>query len=411
MSRSEIPHIAILGAGPIGLEAGLYAASLKLPFRIYERGKVGEHLRRWGHIKLFTPFGMNSTSLGRATLRDATLPGDQDILTGREHVAAYLEPLARSSLLNGKIHAETTIVAIGRKSYLKEEYPGDPRRARQPFRLLVRDAKGQERVEEADIVLDCTGTYGNGRYLGDGGIAAVGELAARAHIACGVEDIVGEKASYYADRTVLVVGAAHSAGTTVCQLAALAAKSPSMWIIWLARRTASQPIRRVMNDPLRERDLLASRANMLATRGEGHVEFHPGSVVEAIEQVGKEGFKVTARVGSQLRSWEVDRIIANVGYEPDNRLYRELQVHECYASFGPMNLAAALLKHQGGDCLTIGSQGPATLKTTEPNFYILGMKSYGRAGNFLMRTGFEQVREVFTLLTGKPDLDLPDRSR
>ena len=45
--------------------------------------------------------------------------------------------------------------------------------------------------------------------------------------------------------------------------------------------------------------------------------------------------------------------------------------------------------------------GAATLRNPEPNFYILGAKSYGRNSNFLLRTGFEQVRDVFTLITGE----------
>lgn len=410
MSRPEMTRIAILGAGPVGIEAALYAANLKLPFRVYERGKVGDGLRRWGHVKLFTPFAMNVTALGRATLKAEqprhVLPGDQELLTGREHLTAYLEPLSRASALAGHIETDTYVLSVGRKGYLKEDSPGDPRRSAQPFRLLVRGDKGQERIEEADVVLDCTGTYGNGRYLGDGGIPAVGELSARANIACGLEDILGEKAGHYADRTTLVVGAGFSAATTVVLLADLAKKHPSTWIIWLARAVGSQPIRRIMNDTLRERDLLASKANMLATRGEGHVEFHPGAVVDAVEQQGKEGFIVKARVGGTSRSWNVDRVIANVGYEPDTRIYRELQIHECYASLGPMKLAAALLKHAGGDCLTVGSQGASALQNPEPNFFILGMKSYGRASNFLLKTGFEQVREAFTLIAGKTDLNL-----
>src|SRR5258708_40231642 len=96
-------RLAILGAGPVGVEAALYAARLKLPSTVYERGEVGEHLQQWGHIKLFTPFGMNTTSLGKAILREEQarrdLPGDSDLLTGKEHLAAYLEPLAGSSLL------------------------------------------------------------------------------------------------------------------------------------------------------------------------------------------------------------------------------------------------------------------------------------------------------------------------
>jgi hypothetical protein len=414
MSRSDPPRIAILGAGPVGLEAALYAASLNFPFRVYERGQVGAHLRQWGHVRLFTPFGMNTTPLGRATLKAETprrdLPGEGDILTGREHLAAYLEPLAGCAALAEHLETGVSVLAVGRHGFLKEEAAGDARRAGQPFRMLLRDAKGKERVEEADVVLDCTGVYGRPRHLGGCGIPAIGELSAGGQIARGVEDILGERRKHYADRTVLVVGAGHSAATTVCLLAQMAQQMPSTWIIWLARRAGSQPIRRVMTDPLRERDQLAARANRLATRGEGHVEFHPQSVVQEIESDG-DSFLVTALCGSEERSWQVERIIANVGYEPDNTLYRELQVHECYASFGPMKLAAALAEHRGGDCLSVPAQGAAALRNPEPNFYILGNKSYGRSANFLLRTGFEQVREVFTLIAGKSDLDLYKKAR
>ncbi|MHB8648329.1 MAG: hypothetical protein ACYDAR_21315, partial [Thermomicrobiales bacterium] len=156
----------------------------------------------------------------------------------------------------------------------------------------------------------------------------------------------------------------------------------------------------------KERDQLAVRANTLATRGDGNVEYHPQTVVTAIECAGADrGFKVRALCGGKSVTWEADRLIANVGYTPNTDLYRELQVHECYASLGPMNLAAALLKHAGGDCLAVPAQGAAALRNPEPNFFVLGAKSYGRNSNFLLRTGFEQVRDVFTLITGKTLLD------
>jgi thioredoxin reductase len=387
-TRTDLPRIAILGAGPIGLEAALYAACLPLSFSVYERGRVSEHIHQWGHVRLFSPFGMNSTPLGRARIREDNpgleLPGDGALLTGREHIAAYLGPLAASPLLRDSLQTETAVLHIGRKGLLKEDNPGDGRRSQQPFRLLLRARKG-ERVEEADVILDCTGTYGQPRFLGDGGIPAVGELAARPQIVGGLDDILGERANHYADRTTLVIGAGCSAATTVCNLAALAEKHPATWVIWLARGAATQPIRRAVNDPLRERDLLAVRANNLATRCDGNVEFHPQCAVQAVECAGPDkGFKVTARCCGTLFTWDVDRVIANVGYSPHPELNRELHLRE---TVGHANLADGL-------------------RQPEPNYYLLGSKSHGRNSQFLLRAGFEQVREVFALITGKSGLDL-----
>jgi hypothetical protein len=409
MPRPERPRVAVLGAGPVGLEAALAARRLGLPVAVYERGRVGEHVRRWGHVRMFSQFGLNSTPLGLAALRaeqpGRDLPGPNDFLTGKEYADAYLEPLAQTAGLLDALHLETQVTHVGRAGHLKTDAPGDPRRAAQPFKLLLREGKGRERVAEADVVLDCTGTYGQACWLGEGGIPAPGEQGLRDRIAFGPEDVLGQRRPHYAGKTVLVVGAGYSAATNVCDLAALAESAPETWVIWLARGPRTDPLVRLPNDPLKERDRLAVRANWLATRGDGNVEFHANSSVTALAGAG-DGFQVTARVAGEERTWNVERIIANVGFTPDRALSSELQVHECYATLGPMALAAALAKQGGGDCLAVGSQGPAALKTPEPNFFILGQKSYGRNSHFLLRTGFEQVREAFGLVVGKPDLDL-----
>lgn len=71
-----------------------------------------------------------------------------------------------------------------------------------------------------------------------------------------------------------------------------------------------------------------------------------------------------------------------------------------------MKLAATLLKDGGGDCLDQKSHGPQTLVTPEPNFYLLGAKSYGRNSKFLLATGLAQIRELFTIIGDRPTLDL-----
>ncbi|WP_181009321.1 hypothetical protein [Streptomyces sp. SM11] len=51
-------HVAILGAGPVGLDAALACADAGWPFTVYEAAEtVAAHVRAWGHVRLFTePF-------------------------------------------------------------------------------------------------------------------------------------------------------------------------------------------------------------------------------------------------------------------------------------------------------------------------------------------------------------------
>lgn len=94
----------------------------------------------------------------------------------------------------------------------------------------------------------------------------------------------------------------------------------------------------------------------------------------------------------------VDVVVSLVGGAPDASVYRQLQVHECYATEGVMSLAATLLGSEGGDCLAQVSSGVEALRNPEPRFFVLGSKSYGRNPTFLLRVGWEQVEEVFAAL-------------
>lgn len=376
MPRTDLPRIAVLGAGPVGLEAALQATHLGYPVTVYERGDVGEYVGQWGQVRMFTPFGMTSSPLGLDLIRKEhpqhELPGPNDILTGIEYRDSYLVPLTLTAKLADAVKTRTHVVTVGRAGLLKTDPVTDPRRAGTPFRLLLRDDKGAERFEEADVVLDCTGTYSRHGWIGDGGIPAAGEIAAEKQVAYGVEDVLGRRKSHYAGKSVIVVGGGYSAATTVCALAQLAEENQATWVIWLARGPRSTPLVRNPSDPLRERDRLAARANNLATRGDGNVEFHPQVLVDDVTSHGPDrGFRVAGRVNGKPMTWEVDRVIGNVGYLPDAALTRELHVGEL----------------AGGN-----------VRQPEPGYFVLGMKSFGRDSNFLLKRGFEQVKEVLGLI-------------
>ncbi|MDA1055642.1 MAG: hypothetical protein O3C40_35045 [Planctomycetota bacterium] len=404
-------RIAVLGAGPIGLEAALYARFLGYDVDIYERGHVADNILRWGHVRMFSPFGMNRSTLGLAALRaqdESYLPpGDEEILTGLEYADRYLLPLSQTDLLADHLRLGIEVIGVGRPELLKGEEIGTEERADSDFRILCRDTAGAETVVTAEVVIDTTGVFGNPNWAGEGGLPAIGEMAVRDRIEYGVPDILGSAQSQYASRKTLVIGAGYSAATTVVALAKLVEAAPDTHVTWLVRQASETgPIAPIVDDRLPERATLTIEANRLAAGASPNVVFKPRTTLASVhydEAAGKFHVELS---GEQDGRAEFDAIVANVGCRPDNRIYQELQVDECYATEGPMKLAAALQGSSTGDCLAQTAHGPQSLTNPEPDFYILGAKSYGRNPNFLVSIGLEQIRDLFTIIGDRQDLDL-----
>lgn len=406
--------IAILGAGPIGLEAALYARFLGYDVVIFESGEVAASIRRWGHVRMFTPFGMNRSPLGLAAIQAQDEgyrpPADDELLTGNEWADRYLVPLSSTDLLSDHLRLNSTVLAVGKEELHKCDMPGHEDRGDWSFRVLTRNPAGVESIETADCVIDCTGVFGQANWLGHGGMPAVGEAALRDQIEYRLPDLLGSDRDHYAGKHTLLVGEGYSAATNAVALAALIQAESQTRVTWITRRegpAASRgPITPIENDRLAARASLAAEANRLAADASPGVTYWPRTVVERVERSGHEGPFQVELSGAHGGTFAFDRIIANVGFRPDSSLYEELQVHECYATQGPMKLAAAMQGQSAADCLDQKTCGPQTLLHPEPNFYILGSKSYGRKSNFLLSVGLDQIREVFTIIGDRETLDL-----
>jgi threonine dehydrogenase-like Zn-dependent dehydrogenase len=384
--REKKKRIVVIGAGPIGLEAARAAMGRGHEVRLFEAGRAAESVRRWGYVRMFSPFALNGSreTFAHVERHGFHLPPPESILTASEYADAFLEPLAET--LNGIVRTNAPVLAISRAGLNKGDYIFDPRRALAPFSLLVREGE-RESVVQADAVLDCSGNFQSPRPLGTGGIPAPGEQAAQAAIQYGVSD-----PPQVGGLRVLVVGAGHSAATMVCNLAA---QRPAK-LFWAIRKPVDDhPYARIPDDPLPERDRLLTRANALARSPE--VRLLAPASVQALSKTG-EGLAVTLSVGGEPATVVVDRIFAATGFRPDLGLTRELQVQTCWATEGAYKLAALLLDDAGGDCLKAPVTGAETLSHPEPGFFTLGMKSYGRRSDFLIRTGLEQVRTVLDAL-------------
>ena len=403
-------RIAIVGAGPIGLDAALAAVEAGFPFTLYEAsGQAGGNVRSWGHVRLFTPWPLNVSPRARGALAAAgiTAPSADRCPTGSEFADVLLAPIAALDTIGPHLECGARVLEIGRDRLLKSDEIGTGVRAETPFRLLVRRNDGTERVAYADVVLDCTGTYGTPNAMGVGGIHAPGERGLSDRIIRRNPDFERD-APGWAGRRILLVGAGHSGQTAAGELAGLIERAPRTSVVW-AIRSEDPSFGAVENDALPARAALVESARALAFGAESPLDVRLGAVVEAVE-ASDAGIIATLRGrDGRMDAVVVDRIVSLTGSVPDATIYRQLQVHECWATSGPMKLAAALLASTSADCLTQRSHGADTLENPEPNFFILGEKSYGRNATFLMRVGWEQVDEVFSLIRAVPATARGDR--
>ena len=219
---------------------------------------------------------------------------------------------------------------------------------------------------------------------------ALGELAAAPHVEYGLADVLGVDRGRYAHRRTLLVGAGDSAATNLVALAELAAQATDTWVTWATLRPSDDhhqgPLYLRADDPLPERQRLVHMANQLATDA-NHVTMFDGTTVEALHwHADLERFSVRL-LGKHAGEFEFDRVIANVGYHGDSSVYRELQVQESRVTGAPVTSSGSLLTH-------------------EPDFYILGAKSRGRDSRFLISDGLDQIRELFTIIGDRAELNL-----
>lgn len=155
--------IAIIGAGPIGLEAAIYARFLGYEVELFEQGRICENLLRAGAARLEGPFGQHCSTLVLAALsaQDPNWrpPAVDAILTSAEWAEQYLAPLAKSDLVTDSLHEGVAVTRLRRADAAETSAPSDEfdEMTSPPFLLTTRDAAGQEAFIQADAVIDCSG--------------------------------------------------------------------------------------------------------------------------------------------------------------------------------------------------------------------------------------------------------------
>jgi hypothetical protein len=403
--------VAVIGGGPVGLAAAAHLLERGTEAIVLEAGPtVGTAVRDWGHVRMFSPWRYNVDKAARALLESHgwTHPDPEAFPNGRQLAEQYLEPLAALPEMAPRIRGGSCVTAIARAGVGKVRTQD---REAAPFEIRFVDAAGAERRLYARAVIDASGTWGNPGTAGAGGLPALGERAASGRIRYGMPDVLGEERVRYADRRVMVLGSGDSALGTLIDLARLADLAPATTIIWAARNpNLTRAFGGGAADQLPERGALGTRVRDLTERGMLTV-VKPFAVV-SIEQLAEGPLLVTGSDGLGSRTIETDELVVATGFRPDLAPLREVRLDLDPALECPKALAP-LIDPNVHSCGTVRPHGAAELEQPEPNLFIVGMKSYGRAPTFLLATGHEQVRSVAAFLAGdieasrRVELDLP----
>ncbi len=408
-SAPELP-IAIIGAGPVGLAAASHLIARGLKPLVLERGaSVGSAMLEWSHVRVFSPWRYNiDTAAGALLDRSGWQAPDQEVLpTGGEIVSQYLRPLAAVPEIADNLVLGATVTAIAREGHDKVS---SINREKAAFVIHYTDITGAEHQVRAGAVIDASGTWTQPNPLGVNGLPVPGEKN-NDRIAYGIPDVVGKDRGDYIGKRVLVVGSGHSAINVALALMELQQQDPATEIVWALRRNRLEKLLGGgLNDELPERGALGLAAKRAID--DGRLRMLAPFAVERVDQSGAD-LRVTATVGDQLIKLTVDRIVVATGFRPDLSFLREVRLWLDPTTEAPPQLAP-LIDPNIHSCGTVPPHGIAELTHPEPDFVIVGSKSYGRAPTFLMLTGYEQVRSVVAHLAGdheaarKVELVLPE---
>ncbi|MFB1099630.1 NAD(P)-binding domain-containing protein [Terribacillus sp. JSM ZJ617] len=387
---NQLP-VVIIGGGPVGLAAAAHLVEYGLPFVILEKGEsVGSNILEWGHVQLFSPWEYNTNQAATKLLSETEWqhPDKDKLPTGQELVNDYLKPLSQLQVMQEKIRFNSKVVALTKDG--ADKLKSDNRNER-AFVVHYKNGSKLEKVR-ASAIIDASGTWQNPNPPYADGVWLDSSIRDSVHTNI---PAVKQQPEVFKDKHAVVIGSGHSALNTLLNLAELKADFPSTKISWILRRES--PVSAFGGE---EQDQLAARG---ALRSSAHKLVEQGVIdvsapfnVEAIDYDGSK-YTLSSKEGNVISS--VDEIIVNTGARPDFSFLREVRyVIDPIVESTPA--LAPLIDPNLHSCGTVRPHGEEELRHPESNFYVAGVKSYGRAPTFLLATGYEQVRSIVASIAG-----------
>jgi flavin-dependent dehydrogenase len=399
--RTDAPRltglpVAVIGAGPVGLAAAAHLLERGIEVIVYEAGPVAAAaILSWGHTRLFSPwrYVVDAASVRLLEKTGWQTPPASQWPTGAELVEQYVAPLAAMPELSPRILYNTRVAAVSRQGMDRTRSTG---RADTPFVLRLTGPDGTTE-QLARAVIDASGTYSTPNALNASGLPLTAGADVAAAISHALPDVLGSERERFAGKHTLVVGAGHSAANTLLQLAELARRVPGTTITWAIRGNNPVRVYGSDDDALEARGKLGSATHELVR--EGIIALVDQFEIDDLHPAAGGRVSVVGRRAGEPSTVEADVVVNATGFRPDIEMLREIRLGLDEVVEAP-RLLAPLIDPNLHSCGTVPPHGVAELAHPEPNFFLAGMKSYGRAPTFLLLTGYEQVRSIAAEIAG-----------
>ena len=411
--------LVVVGGGPIGIETTLYARFLGYDVEVLERDRLFEHVLACPGDSLVGPFGKLTSPLGKAAIRtqlpEHRFPEDGQVVSVRQWLETYLLPLAEVDLVVDSIRCGWEMLQVGRESYRRSDRVEYEDRFDELFLCRAVDSERNSRWISADIVVDATGMFGTAAGMGPGGLDPLGNQGWKTEwrdervAAEGGPRLIRRflaaagKSAQVANRRVVVLGNGATALTNLAALLQVPAEERWSSLEWWTR----SPVSAAEASTSKTSDsswLVSLREQVERGITEGRITRRGDVQISRLEAEG-ESWKLEL-MGETAEELAVDVLIANTGFVGDDRPFAELQVARCPISGVPLSPQDPEALEPIYRPLAVDSWDAADLVTTEPNFYVLGAKRWGRGGGCSMERALGQIRSLFTLIADSPRLDL-----